>query len=142
MYAVFGVWRRADGVVLGRRPEGGLLSGLYEPIGAELGPDDDPREAVVTAFRERIGCDVRQAQRVGDVTHVFSHRRLRATVFWIEAAGTPTCRSGYQDVVVVREPDDVALSSLARRLLALQPPRQLPLAADAAYGDDPNGTEA
>ncbi|MEN0066724.1 MAG: A/G-specific adenine glycosylase [Myxococcota bacterium] len=136
MFSVAGIWRRPDGVVLGRRPNKGLLSGLYEPIGMEIGPEDDPAEALVKAFRERIGVTVKRAHRVGEVVHVFSHRRLRAAVFWIEEAeGSPECREGYSEVTVRQDPEDVALSTLARRILALQPQLELPLAADGTYGD-------
>jgi len=135
MFAAYGIWRRPDGIVLGRRPEGGLLSGLYEPIGVETGPDDDPARALAGAFQERVGCEVRRTHRLGEVVHVFSHRRLRAIVFEVEAVGSPACRDHYQEVVVLTNPEDVALSTLARRILALQPQLELPLAADGAYGD-------
>lgn len=135
MFAVYGVWRRPEGIVLGRRPNRGLLSGLYEPIGMEVGPDDDPAKALRVAFRDRIGCTVVRAHRLGEIVHVFSHRRLRAVVFEVEAEGSPECREGYQEVTVRANPEDVALSTLARRILALQPQLELPLAADGAYAD-------
>ncbi|MEO0604256.1 MAG: A/G-specific adenine glycosylase [Myxococcota bacterium] len=136
MFAAYGIWRRADGVVLGRRPDGGLLSGLYEPIGIETVESDDPADALRKAFVERVGCEVTRVHRLGEVVHVFSHRRLRAVVFWVEATGSPECRSHYQDVTVTMKPDGVALSTLARKILALQPQLELPLAADRAYGGE------
>ncbi len=135
MFAVYGIWERPEGIVLGRRPEGGLLSGLWEPIGTELAETADPRTALTTAFELRTGCVVSKAHPIGEVVHVFSHRRLRATVFRVEASGTPRCVAHYQEITVRANPEDVALSTLARRILALRPQLELPLAAERAYGE-------
>ena len=109
--------------------------GLYEPIGVEIGEKDDPKEALKVAFRQRLGCEVLRADWLGEVVHVFSHRRLRATVYWVEATGVIGCHDGYQEVALVEDPETVGLSTLARRILALQPQLELPLAAEGAYGE-------
>lgn len=126
---VAGLLRIEGGVVMGRRPPG-LLGGMWEPISLELDKGDALRPSVVRAFSERCGLAVQVAQRRGQVVHTFTHRKLTCTVYDVRGQGEPRALDYYTEVRVVRDPADVALSTLARRILALGPQLSLPLAAD------------
>jgi len=68
-----------------RRPEGGLLGGLWDLPGGELAARARPADGLRRALRERVGLEVGGLERLGDVTHVFTHRRLRLHVYRCEA---------------------------------------------------------
>ena len=122
-----------DGWIMGCRPEG-LLGGLWEPIAMECGADASVEQAVVRAFADRAGLDVTVGAHLGSVVHVFTHRRLTVQVFRVEGAGAPQAKDFYTDVRSVTEPEEVPLSALARKILALADTKEdqlaLPLAAE------------
>lgn len=101
-------------LLLARRPETGLLAGLWELPG---GPGAD----LGAVLSERLALDLLHATALGVVTHVFSHLRLRTTVFAARVAGAPVARGGYTDVrwVPAADVDGMALSTLARKTLRL-----------------------
>ncbi len=75
-------WLPRRGSVLAvRRPEGGLLGGLWELPGGELEDGEAPEAGLRRQLRERVGLDVDGAECVGSVEHVFTHRRLELHVF-------------------------------------------------------------
>lgn len=106
-------WIVRDGVaLLVRRPEGGLLGGLWElPGGA--GAD---ATALAAGLRRRVGATVSAAEARGDVAHVFSHLHLDTTVFAASLAEEPVLA---EDVrwVPLADIDGMALSTLARKTL-------------------------
>lgn len=118
---VSGILYVEGGILVGKRPAGGLLGGLWEPPSMEIGKDGDPEVAIVEAFRDRVALEVRPVRRLGDVKHVFTHRRLTRTVFQVEvvAVGEPRAVAGYDRLDVLREGHSLALSKLARKTLAL-----------------------
>ena len=59
-----------------RRPTGGLLGGLWDLPGGELAPGESPAAGLKRALRDRVGLAVARVTRVGEVEHVFTHRRL------------------------------------------------------------------
>jgi len=67
-----------------RRPPEGLLGGLWELPGGELGPKEPPEAGLRRSLVERVGLRVTSAERLGAVDHVFTHRRLRLHVFRCE----------------------------------------------------------
>ena len=78
----------AGRLLISRRPDGGLLGGLWCFPGAELRGGDDPQaiaSAVADVYVTRHG----EPRPLGTVEHVFSHRRERYHCFVIEtgAAG-------------------------------------------------------
>ena len=64
-----------------RRPPRGLLGGLWELPGGELGERERPGPGLVRALRERVGLRIGRPRRVGAVEHVFTHRRLRLHLY-------------------------------------------------------------
>lgn len=64
-----------------RRPEGGLLGGLWELPGGELADGEAPDEGARRCILEAVGLHVESVERVGAIEHVFTHRRLELHVF-------------------------------------------------------------
>lgn len=77
-------------VLLRRRPEDGLLGGLWEfpAVESERGRWSLPgqREAALAEYLEALGLHgARVRQHLGDTTHTFSHVRWRMSVYYCEA---------------------------------------------------------
>ncbi len=133
--AVAGIWSQQGAVLCGQRPPG-LLGGMWEPISAAC--EGDPATTLSAAFLEKTGLKVKVGQRLGEVLHIFSHRRLTLEVYEIRgASGVPSALSDYEavDWVDAAQPH-VALSTLARKTLALAQPQQPELQWLAAEVDD------
>lgn len=123
--AVAGLCLHEGGVLLGQRPAGSLLPGLWEPVGAPLQPDDNPTEVLGEAFLLRTGLTVEVGELLGEVRHVFTHRRLTTRVYAVETLrGTVQCGEPYTDLRWPKQSGDVALSKLAQKVLALGPMRR------------------
>ena len=75
----------AGRLLIARRPDGGLLGGLWCFPGTELHRDDDP-QAVAAAVADMYAADHGEPRSLGVVEHVFSHRRERYHCFVVEAA--------------------------------------------------------
>ena len=86
VYGVSGLLRCEGRVLMGQRPKSGLLGGLWEPISADVDADADPVEALREAFLERCGLRVEVGAPLGQIVHVFTHRRLSCRVYDISAA--------------------------------------------------------
>lgn len=124
------VIRSGDRVLLGRRPKG-LLGGLWEPPWVE--------GASLEALEGRCGRALERWVSHGEVVHVFTHRRLTLAVYGAEPGGSLAADGFYTELrwaptdgAPPAELGGVALSALARRVLAARPLAQvgLPLAAE------------
>jgi A/G-specific adenine glycosylase len=121
--AVAGILRRGERVLCGRRPEG-LLGGLWEPVGAELGEGDDAVDALRAAFAARAGLPVRVGARRGQIVHVFTHRRLTVEVYEVSAEGDVVFAGDgtYTQLAwLAPDGDGVGWSKLAQKILAAAP---------------------
>ena len=78
--AVAVVIRRRGRVLLVRRAEAGLLGGFWELPGGDVSGVPSPRTAAA-AVRRQTGLDLSDVSAIGDLTHVFSHFRLRLAVY-------------------------------------------------------------
>jgi A/G-specific adenine glycosylase len=77
-----GAWIERGGKVLAvRRPEKGLMAGLWELPGGEIDPNEEGHERLAEILENGVGLRIRQPEPVGSIEHVFSHRRLRLEVF-------------------------------------------------------------
>jgi A/G-specific adenine glycosylase len=79
--AVAGLVRRRGRTLAVRRPEQGLLAGMWELPGGDLEAGEPPRDAIERLLLERVGLRVADAALLGCVEHVFTHLRLRLHVF-------------------------------------------------------------
>ena len=128
---VAAVIRRGAQVLLARRPETGLLGGLYELPGLDPVPDGvDLGQALAGALEERLGLQIAPTQALGTVRHIFTHRKLSLVVFDVHWLGTPTLQAWYTAMVWAdpQDPGALGLSTLARKALdLLTPARQAAL---------------
>jgi A/G-specific adenine glycosylase len=79
-----------------RRPEGGLLGGLWDLPGGDLAARERPADGLRRTLRERVGLDVEAVEPVGTVGHVFTHRRLRLHVYRCRAAAGRVRLDGFE----------------------------------------------
>lgn len=85
--AVAWIERRGHALAV-RRPEGGLLGGLWELPGGELHAGEAPVDGLRRCLAEGVGLALGDAEPAGSIEHLFSHRRLRLHVFrGLEATG-------------------------------------------------------
>lgn len=57
------------------------MAGMWELPGGDLIEGETPEAGLRRSLRERFGLDAKTSELVGEVQHVFSHRRLRLHVF-------------------------------------------------------------
>ena len=133
-------------VLLGRRSAKGLLGGLWEPLTVTLEARQKATPALLAAF-EATGHIVRIDDLLGEVRHVFTHRRLTQQVYRVSLVGR--CRpegSHYDEVRAVElgQVDALGLSRLAEKCLALGGvvPGQLSLGLAASPSSDTHGDTA
>jgi A/G-specific adenine glycosylase len=75
-------WLPRRGRVLAvKRTQKGLMTGLWELPGGEIAGACDPESGLRAQLAESLGLSVTRAEHVGEIDHLFSHRRLRLHVF-------------------------------------------------------------
>jgi len=106
--------------LIARRPEHGLLGGLWEfPLLAA-----DPGTPPETTLRETFGIAVTEGRAVGTVTHVFTHIRLTAVLFTGQVQSEVRTASGdyrawrWVDMAALDSPD-LPTSTLMTKLVAM-----------------------
>ncbi len=88
------VWDGKGRVLISRRPEDGMLGGMWEFPGGKLEEEESPAEAVRRELREEMEIEVEVGELVVRVDHEYSH--LRVTLHAHHArhvAGTPRARA-------------------------------------------------
>ncbi len=111
---------RRGRLLLVRRPESGLLAGMWELPGGPLLGDESPAAGLVRVGRERFGAELHPGPVLGQVEHVFTHRTTRITVLVAEQAGRMrprdhTARGWYGP----RQRSTLPIATLDRKVLAL-----------------------
>lgn len=127
---VAGLLQRDGRVLLARRPETGLLGGLYELPGQDPIGDAAAPQALIEAWKRRLHLVIQPGRLLGSVRHVFTHRKLDLAVYHVTSDVTPTIGEYYTGLAWVdpASPGDLGLSTLARKALALavDPQKSLP----------------
>jgi A/G-specific adenine glycosylase len=85
MRAVAAWIERGEKILAVRRPEVGLMAGLWELPGGEIGAKDEAQDRLGEILLKAVGLEIRNAQSVGRIEHVFTHRRLEVEVFRCQA---------------------------------------------------------
>ncbi len=93
-FAAAVIWEGEPGrsrLLIGQRPEKGLLGGLWSfPNGAIEAEDKDLRACLRRAVREKLGVSVAVGERAATVEHAFTHFRMTLTAFHARiTAGKP-----------------------------------------------------
>jgi A/G-specific adenine glycosylase len=86
---------RDSRILAARRPPEGLLGGLWELPGSDLGAREAPEEGLARGLRERVGLAAKDVVLMGKVKHVFTHRVLTLHVYRAEAMKGRVRRGGY-----------------------------------------------
>lgn len=94
-----------------RRPETGLMAGLWELPGGPLEEGEEAKDHAARILREVVGLEVRELERIGRIEHVFTHRRLELEVF--RAKALPGSRARIEGFTAHRWLEADALLALA-----------------------------
>ena len=65
--------RRNGRYLLGRRPSGGMLGGLWEFPGGKVGPGETHEQALEREVEEELGIEVRVGDHIASIDHGYSH---------------------------------------------------------------------
>lgn len=82
------VWK-GPRLLIARRPEEGLLGGLWEFPGGKVESGETPAEAAGREVREELGIEVEVLDKVAAIDHAYSHFRITLHLFharWTEGA--------------------------------------------------------
>lgn len=90
-----GVIMREGKVLINKRPDQGLLAGMWEfpMVESDATKDIAKREALASGLRERFGMDVEVLEPIGEVQHIFSHLQWNMQVWtcdWIDGDELPS----------------------------------------------------
>ncbi|MBF0110973.1 MAG: A/G-specific adenine glycosylase [Magnetococcales bacterium] len=108
-----------ESVLMQRRPEGGLLSGLWQPVSLErqdFSPRHPEHSLVATAVAQRFAITCRDMVHVGAVQHRFTHFHLTVWVYsCVHEGGWPR-----EEEVIWWSLDrgDLPMSTLHRKVIA------------------------
>ena len=87
------VVERGSKLLIARRPENGLLGGLWEFPDIRVNPDEQVRQAADRLIADDLNLSTKSIQPLADVTHVFTHFKMDLSVFHItESVGRPSPR--------------------------------------------------
>jgi A/G-specific adenine glycosylase len=78
---VVGIIWRDDRFLIRRRPETGLLGGLWEFPGGKVRAEEPPQAALAREIAEECDLSVRIGKKVGTVRHAYSHFAIRMTLY-------------------------------------------------------------
>jgi A/G-specific adenine glycosylase len=82
--------RKNGRYLIGKRPEGGLLGGLWEFPGGKVGPGETHEQALLRESREELGVEVKVGGLVATVRHAYTHFRITLSAYRCSLAnGTP-----------------------------------------------------
>ncbi len=80
------VIRRGNRYLIGRRPVGGLLGGLWEFPGGKVEAGESHEEALVREAREETGLAIHVGEKIAVVDHAYSHFAVTLHVYACEVA--------------------------------------------------------
>lgn len=88
------VLRRSGRVLVGRRPEHGLLAGLWAFPGESVGVEEAPDRAAKRTVVDQLHMAYSELGRLGEVEHAYTHFTVTAYAFMCDAGeGEPTSES-------------------------------------------------
>jgi A/G-specific adenine glycosylase len=69
------LWHRGR-ILVQKRPEGGLLGGLWELPGGKVKPGESARDAAAREFLEEVGARIQVGEELPAVRHAYSHFKV------------------------------------------------------------------
>ena len=129
-----------DEILIQRRPDEGLLGGLWEFPGGKQEDEESMEAACRREVREELGIEVTVEDPFYTLSHAYSHFKITLHAFRCRVAhGTPEAREGQPfQWIGLDELDDYAFPRANRRLIEELERRQTePSLFDTPSGDDP-----
>ena len=107
-------------ILMGRRPDDGLLGGLWELPGGEIAADDTRPAGVRRWLAERTGLQGDIGPRLASVQHVFTHRRLTLEVYRVTTSDDALRSHWYTETRWVDRAtlEELPLSRLTQKVLS------------------------
>ena len=91
--------------LLGKRPAGGLLGGLWEFPSGRVARGESHHEALARVLRDELGVKIKIGALAASVNHAYSHFRITLHVYRCAlAAGRPRARR-YSEIKWIRRPE-------------------------------------
>jgi A/G-specific adenine glycosylase len=123
--AVAIVWHTGQ-VLIARRPEDGLLGGLWEFPGGKIEPGEGAAEAARREVREEMGVEIEVGEQVASVDHAYSHFRITLHAFHARyVSGDVEARSATAwRWVALEELDQYAFPTANKRIIRTLSPER------------------
>ena len=80
------VIRRANKVLLARRPPNGLLGGLWEFPGGKVEPGEELPQALRREINEELGAEIEVGIKIGVYKHAYTHFKITLHAFFCQLA--------------------------------------------------------
>ncbi|MGA9531827.1 MAG: NUDIX domain-containing protein, partial [Anaerolineales bacterium] len=85
-------------VLLGRRPRGGLLSGLWEFPGDLLQAGEQSKAGLARIMRESLAVDITGSSALTEIEHTYTHYRVRAQAYKVETEQPVAKSSAHEEL--------------------------------------------
>jgi len=90
--AVIAVIRHQDRYLIQKRPEKGLMAGLWEFPGGKIEPGESPERALRREIREELGLELGRVETLLEVKHAYTRFQVRLRVFGSRLDEKPSLR--------------------------------------------------
>ena len=81
---VVGLIRRDQQLLIQRRPESGLLGGLWEFPGGKIEAGESGENALLREIKEETGLDVSIGEEIGTIQHAYTHFKITLTAWFCD----------------------------------------------------------
>lgn len=116
-----GVLVRQGKVLIQKRPDSGLMAGLWEFPGGKVEPGESPEEALTREFAEELELDVHCLDKIAVIRHSYTSFRVTLHAFvcrLLEPNQSPTLRAAEKALWATRaQLDDFAFPAANRKLI-------------------------
>lgn len=118
LHAAAGVIERDGRVLIGRRPEGKLLGGLWEFPGGKPEPEETLPEALARELHEELGVEVTVGEALGTFSHAYTHFKVTVHAFACrQMSGRPQALDHSEIAwVPIAKLDDYPMGKVDRRI--------------------------
>lgn len=81
------VWNEAGQILIDRRPQKGLLGGLWEFPGGKIEPGETVEDCIRRELQEELAIDVEVGDRLTTIDHTYTHFKVTLNVFHCRHVG-------------------------------------------------------